>query len=142
MDRSEWRNLVKTDDNLWVGGPEYHCEAEEVKACLHQVKANIGKGNQKCLIFFHGGYGFSRSSKDYTEILNRHAVECDATILSVDYRLAEDQKNKVPQAGIFDAYAALRWIIDPENAQICNIDKNHVAIFGEDAGAWIAMGVA
>ena len=89
-------------------------------------------------MFIHGGHGCAGSYKDYEHIVNRYAVECDATIISLDYRLAP--MCKAP-AGIFDAYSALLWILNEENAAELGIDLDHVAIFGDGTGAAITMSV-
>ena len=90
-----------------IGGPLYQMEAKAVKAKIHRLKSYLDS-TQKCLIFYHGGHGCAGSYADYTPIVNRYAVECQATVISVNYRLAPD--HKVP-SGMLDAYAAFRWLI-------------------------------
>ena len=110
-----------------------------VKVRIHRVTESMGNGKQKCLIFFHGGHGCAGSYADYSPIVNRYAVECDATIISVNYRLAPN--SKAPN-GLLDALGALMWALDPENAEKLKIDVQHIGILGDDAGGWVTMCVS
>jgi len=69
------------------------------------------------LVFFHGGGGVFSSAAEYTPFANRYAVECDATIFSVEYRLAPEHKSP---AGPNDAFAALRHVC--ANARALGVD--------------------
>ena len=68
----------------------------------------------------------------------RYAVKCNATIISVNYRLAP--KDKAP-SGLLDACGALLWILDPTKSVNLRIDHERIAVFGDDAGGWITMAV-
>ena len=49
------------------------------------------------------------SAKDLLPITSRVTVECDVTLVSVDYRLAPE--HRAPKS-ILDSYAAVKWVID------------------------------
>ena len=64
-------------------------------------------------------------------------MQCEATIINVNYRLAPE--NKAPD-GIRDAYAAVKWIM--EHGKDLGIDGKRVGLIGYNAGAYIAAGCA
>merc|ERR1719198_1346791 len=72
-----------------------------------------------------------------TSVANRYAVECDCTVINVDYRLSPETKQP---GGVYDAYAALKWVI--ANEEKLSIDKNHIAIMGDSGGGYITGAVA
>ena len=84
------------------------------------------------LVFFHGG-GFVIGNIDTHDGLCRMlANEAGVRVVSVDYRLAPE--NKYP-AAIEDAYAALTFV--ETNAAKLGIDANHLAVGGDSAGGAI-----
>jgi len=78
------------------------------------------------------------STSDYAPIVNRYAVECDVTVISVEYRLAPEDK---APAGLLDACSALMWILHGENTHELEIDEQRIAVVGDDAGGWVCMAV-
>jgi acetyl esterase len=85
------------------------------------------------LVFFHGG-GFVIGSLDTHDPLCRQlANESGARVISVDYRLAPE--NKFP-AAIEDGFAALKYI--EANAMDLEIDPNRIAVGGDSAGGNLA----
>jgi len=59
------------------------------------------------------------------------------TVISVDYRKAPE--GPFPSQ-IHDAYAATMWVI--QNAESLGIDADHVGLFGESAGGYVAVGTS
>ncbi len=89
------------------------------------------------LLDFHGGafiLGFPEMNDRRNRML---AKDLDAVVVSVDYRLAPE--NKFP-AGLNDGYAALSWLHD--NASKLGVDPARIAISGDSAGGGIAAGLA
>lgn len=85
------------------------------------------------LLFFHGG-GFTVGSVASHEPLCRqlaHLAHC--AVLSVDYRLAPQQK--FPTA-VDDAWDALVWL--REQAGALGLDGNRIAVGGDSAGGTLA----
>jgi len=94
------------------------------------------KTGRRALVYFHGGHGISGNVETGAIDCDRYAVEADATVINVGYRLAPEARSP---SGIFDGYAALKWII--ANANTLGIDKGKVGMLGDSSGAWIASGV-
>jgi acetyl esterase len=89
------------------------------------------------LVFFHGG-GFVIGSLDSHDALCRQlANEAGARVISVDYRLAPE--NKFP-AAVEDAFAALKYI--EANAMEFDIDPNRIAVGGDSEGGNLAAVVS
>lgn len=94
---------------------------------------NSAQKNRACLIWFHGG-GFVFGNLDSSDLLCRKiAAKSNLTIVSVDYRLAPE--NKFP-AAVEDAYEATNWAL--KNASELNIDADKILIGGASAGATLA----
>jgi acetyl esterase len=124
-------------DETWikVGGPKYHPGAKIVEAIHHYIKGRERK-NRKCMVYFHSGGGYGGSPDLFAPITNRYALEGDVDIISVQYRLAPEEK--LP-AGVFDGYAAVKWVL--ENAESMGIHPKKIGMFGDSFGAMIAAGV-
>ena len=90
---------------------------------------------QPALVWAHGG-GFVFGTAEDSRARNI-ALECDCTVVSVDYRLAPE--NPYPGA-VDDVYCALHWI--SEHADSLGIESDRLALGGTSAGAGIAAGVA
>lgn len=107
-----------------------------IKARLYTpLGAGIGPGPG--IVFFHGG-GFVLGSLDSYDIVCRRLAEgARARVLSVDYRLAPE--NKFPAAHE-DALAAWKWVL--ENGEIIEFDPDRVAVSGDSAGGNLAAFVA
>jgi acetyl esterase len=85
------------------------------------------------LIFFHGG-GWVLGDLDAADpTARRLAVELDAVVASVDYRLAPEHPYP---AGPEDAIAATRWLA--EHAAEVGADPERVGVGGDSAGGHLA----
>jgi len=132
----KYHDMVDYEERNDVGGPSFHEGAALTKAFVIREKGKP-KTNRPCLIEFHGGAAIAGTAQQGNTFCARFAVECDATIVNVDYRLAPEHK---APAGIYDAYAAVKWVI--ANAAELGIDAKRIAIMGESGGAYICAGVA
>jgi len=122
-------------EEITIKGSAYHKGAGTFKALVHRIKGPPQK-KQKALIFFHGGgvvFG-TRFSEAVT--CDRYAIESNAVVINVDYRLAPE--NPLP-AGYLDGYAAVKWVI--ANADRLGIDKNRIGTLGDSGGGLITSGV-
>ncbi|MDB4995184.1 MAG: Alpha/beta hydrolase [Myxococcaceae bacterium] len=96
-----------------------------------------GAGPFPVVVYFHGG-GFVVGSKDTYDASARALTNAaSAIVVSVDYRLAPE--NKFPAAHE-DAFAAYEWAL--ANAATLKGDGRRVAVAGEDAGANLAANVS
>lgn len=88
-------------------------------------------------VYYHGG-GWVIGNLDSVDIPCRQiASESQCIVVSVDYRLAPE--NKFP-AAIDDSYAVIEWLIDHEKE--LNIDASRIAVGGDSAGGNIAAVVS
>jgi acetyl esterase len=95
------------------------------------------QGALPVVVFFHGG-GFVMGTLDTHEPYCRAlATEAGAIIVSVDYRLAPE--NKFP-AGVEDSLAATEWVL--AHAGELGGDQRRVFVAGDSAGATMATVVS
>ena len=101
------------------------------------LKLNMLNSRSPCLVFFHGG-GWVIGDLDTHDVVCRTlAAEGELLVISVDYRLAPE--NKFP-AAYDDAVAATQWIV--ENATDLKIEPGSVFVGGDSAGGNLAAAVA
>ncbi|MFT6388476.1 MAG: acetyl esterase [Cellvibrionaceae bacterium] len=87
--------------------------------------------------FYHGGGMVIGSLDSYDTLCRQIAVQSGCIVVSVDYRLAPE--NKFP-AAVEDAYAALEWV--SQHADSFNGDLRRLAVGGDSAGGSLAAVVA
>ncbi|MGH1441263.1 MAG: alpha/beta hydrolase [Cellvibrionaceae bacterium] len=85
------------------------------------------------LVFYHGGGMVIGSLDSYDTLCRQLAVQSSCVIVSVDYRLAPE--NKFP-AAVEDAYAALEWV--SQHAPSFNGNPDKLAVGGDSAGGSLA----
>jgi acetyl esterase len=96
-------------------------------------KPEGNKRNLPICLYFHGG-GFFAGSPDVVEELCKVLVEREGIVaISVDYRLAPE--NKYP-ASHDDCFNALKWAYN--NADSFGGDKNKICVSGDSAGGNLA----
>lgn len=96
-----------------------------------------GREPLPALVYFHGGGWVIGNIETHDGLCRMFANEASIAVISVDYRLAPE--NKFP-AAIEDAYAAVAWI--EANASDIGIDANRLAVGGDFAGGGLAASVA
>lgn len=95
-----------------------------------------GKQDLPILLYFHGGAFIYGTPEQYDFIFFRLALDINALIVSVDYRLAPE--HPFP-AAMQDGYDTLLWLT--EYADRIGAAPNHITIAGSSAGATIAASV-
>ena len=88
-------------------------------------------------VFYHGGGMVIGSLDSYDTLCRQLSVQSGCIIVSVDYRLAPE--NKFP-AAVDDAFAALDWV--SQYADSFNGDSNNLMVAGDSAGGTLAAVVA
>ena len=89
------------------------------------------------LVWLHGG-GFVMGTADTAlPLCSRLAAELGIVVISVDYRLAPEQRFP---AGLEDGYAAVTWT--HQHADRLGIDPNRIAVGGDSAGGGLAACLA
>jgi acetyl esterase/lipase len=126
-------DVEKVED---VGGPDFHSDAVKGYALVHRVKGKPTSG-RKCMIYFHGGGICAGTPEQHKSCTNRVAVECDCTVVNLDYRLCPE----CPMPGpVYDCYAGLKWVL--ANGEKLGIDTKRVCIYGESGGGQLVSAVA
>jgi len=89
--------------------------------------------NLPAIVYFHGGWFNAGSLDSHDTPLRQLTNLIQATIISVDYRLAPE--HPFP-AGLNDCEFAVQWII--ENAASLHINPDNISIAGDSAGGALA----
>lgn len=87
--------------------------------------------------YFHGGGWFMSDLDTHDVVCRKLALKSSAIVVSVDYRLAPE--NRFP-AAVDDAYAAVAWI--GREAAGFGGDSSRIAVAGDSAGGNLAAVVA
>ena len=141
----EARALRRQRGNPFAPGP---CELDSVSD--HQIAVQDGQINLRvykpitwkegllpALVFYHGGGFVLGDVEQYDTVAQHIASQSSCIVVSVDYRLAPDNKIK----GIHgDGFSAYRWVYD--NASDLGIDRRRIAIGGDSAGGNLTIAVA
>lgn len=95
-----------------------------------RVYKPLGNAPFPALVYFHGGGWVSGSLDQYDASCRALTNLAHCVVISVDYRLAPE--HTFP-AGLEDAYAATQYVISHPDR--FHVDRSHVAVGGEGAGA-------
>ncbi|MGE8553468.1 MAG: alpha/beta hydrolase [Chryseobacterium jejuense] len=136
--REEEMNVMTKEESLPVppslSVENIHIPSSEPQRDIRlRVYRPKGKKNLPVLLYFHGGAFIYGTPEQYDFIFFRLALDIDAVIVSVDYRLAPE--HPFP-AAMEDSYDALLWL--SEYADHIGGNKNRIMIGGSSAGATIA----
>jgi acetyl esterase len=94
------------------------------------------ESGRSVLVYFHGGGLVMGSNHSFEPLARAIAAESNATVVSVDYRLAPENP---PPAQFDDAYWATAWVAD--NADGLGVDPARLAVVGDSAGGSLAAAV-
>ncbi|HYL99432.1 MAG TPA: alpha/beta hydrolase [Blastocatellia bacterium] len=120
--------MQKTED-LQIPGP-----GGDIKARVYRP---LDAGTLPALVFFHGGGWVIGAIETHEGLCKSLASRAGCAVISVDYRLAPE--NKFP-AGLEDCYAAARWVQD--HADEIGLDALRIGLGGDDAGGNLAAAVS
>lgn len=121
---------VGRTENLTVPGP-----AGPIPIRIYTPVA-AGRDPMPALIYYHGGGFVIGNIETHDGLCRIMANEGGFRVISVDYRLAPE--NKYP-AAIDDAFATLTWVC--ANAAHIGVDANRIAVGGDSAGGALAAQV-
>lgn len=93
--------------------------------------------SEAALFFVHGGGFFMGSAALYDGVCSELASATGCTVLAVDYRLAPEHPFPT---GLDDCESA--WLRVVEEADRLGIDRTRIGLYGESAGAALAIGLA
>ena len=102
-----------------------------------RVYATGRGGLRPALVYFHGGGFVFGNIETHDAVCRALAKESGAVVISVDYRLAPE--NKFP-AAVDDSQAATLWVA--ANAERLGVDAHRIAVGGDSAGGNLATVVA
>lgn len=88
------------------------------------------------IIYFHGGGYVIGSRNAYDGICRMAANRSKTKVLSVEYRLAPE--NKFP-AALDDAFEAFLWV--QKNAEVFGVNPSKIAVAGDSAGGGLSAAV-
>ena len=112
-----------------------------ISGAVGQIPARIytpaGAGPFPLIVYYHGGGWVIGNKQVYDGGARGLAKQVNAVVVSVDYRLAPE--NKFPAAWD-DALAAYKWVV--ANAAAIKGDPKKLAIAGESAGGNLAVATA
>ena len=120
--RLEYEAVSKVEDKIAKG------RNGDIRIRVYQQKANSA-----VLVYYHGGGFVLCNLETHDAICRRIARLSNATVVSVDYRLAPE--HKFP-AAVYDAYDALRWVAD--HSEEIGVDKDRIFVGGDSAGGNLA----
>jgi acetyl esterase/lipase len=119
---------VKSRDTS-IGGAEGELSA--------RIYSPIGAGPYPVVVYFHGGGWVLGDKNAYDDGARGLSYYAKAVVVSVDYRLAPE--NRFPAAWD-DALAAYRWVL--QHAAEIQGDPQRVALAGENSGGTLALATA
>merc|ERR1711981_1037326 len=83
----------------------------------------------------HGGGVIAIDASTYKPLLCHYAIECNAIVFNVDYRLAPE--TQCPN-NIKDLYEVIKYVY--ENSEALGVDSSKIVVGGESGGGYISSG--
>lgn len=144
--RPPWQELpVEESRELFAGfqtaygeGPKLHSVEDRsmagVPVRIYRPKDTVA--NSPCIVYFHGGGWVIGDLDTHDTLCRRLAEAADCCLVSVDYRLAPE--NKYP-AAFDDCYSVTSFV--SEHAGELGVDAARLIVAGDSAGGNLAAGV-
>lgn len=143
MSPPEAREAMEAMAEMTAGEPEPVGDItnRSIPGPLGEIPVRIytpeGSGPFPALVYFHGGGWVIGDLEMAHEACTMLANRAEAVVVSVDYRLAPENKFPAP---VTDCYAATQWVSN--NAAELNVDPQRIAVGGDSAGGNLATVVA
>lgn len=115
-------------------------EVQDIKITMrddHRIKARIYRPSLDkvlpVIVYYHGGGFVLYDIESHDRLCRRLAAKNNAIVVSIDYRLAPENKFPIP---VNDCYDSLQWVSD----NISNIGGNsdRISVAGDSAGGNLA----
>ena len=136
LDFPEMKKAVKEIIEEEIKVPTNHDGMFDVPVFKYTPRKLQGDGKKyAAYIYAHGGGAIALEASTYKPLLAYYAVECDAVVFNVDYRLAPE--TKCPN-NVKDYYEVVKYVI--ENSEKLGIDASRIVIGGESGGGYICLG--
>lgn len=110
---------------------------EDYEVPVRLFLPRIHEAKRKAFIFFHGGGWVIGNIDNYNKVCSIMARETGHLVISVDYRLAPE--NKFP-IGLEDCYAVVKEIF--MDRSFFDIDPEDITLIGDSAGGNLAAAVS
>ncbi len=126
-----------------IGSPEEVAKVENlsIPGLVGQIPIRVytpeGRGSFPILVYFHGGWWVFWDLNVADNLCRSLANAASCVVVSVDYRLAPEQKHP---AAVEDAYTATEWAV--ANAARIRGDPSFIAVGGDSAGGNLAAVVS
>lgn len=128
------------DEFLPFAGPKAELESirdYSLAGITLRMYRSQGEKIQPACVYFHGGGWTLGRLEHYDALCSQIAKESQWTVISVDYRLAPENKFPIP---VFDCWTALQVI--GANAAALSIDSTRIVVAGDSAGGNLAAAVS
>ena len=125
------------DDDPALSVERIHIPGEQDGPALLYRPTAAGRTLRPALLDIHGGGFIGGSALREDADMRRLAIDLDAVILSVDYRLAPETPYPGP---LDDCFAALMWL--HAQAATIGVDPARIAVRGVSAGGGLAAGLS
>lgn len=120
--------------------PLFHISDKKITGRNGQIPIRIylpvDEDNLPIIMYFHGGGFVISSIETHDKICRRLARDNHTVVISVDYRLAPENKFPIP---LHDCYDATLWA--SENADIHKGNAKRIVVMGDSAGGNLATAV-
>ncbi len=133
--RATVHHMLKFPDTEGVTVEKKQVATHEGNVPVFIYRPENSKAVTPAILWIHGG-GYIMGRADSNDFAGEFAKKINATVVSVEYRLAPE--NPFP-AGHNDVYAAFLWMV--EHAEELGIDPKRIAVGGDSAGAGMAAGM-
>ncbi|KAJ3080802.1 hypothetical protein HK102_002806, partial [Quaeritorhiza haematococci] len=131
--------MPRRQDVLLPDMQPHHAEGEVTAEWVVHEPAVREAEKETIVLYIHGGAYVASSAESHRCLTWRISKEARAKVLSINYRLAPE--NKFPLA-LHDAISAYLHLIDPQDPAAPRYSPEQIVIVGDSAGGGMALAVA
>ena len=112
-----------------------HCGDFQLPVEVYTPKDLEGETKRAAYVYAHGGGCVAMTAADMAPFLRHAAVQFNAVVFNVDYRIAPEVKCP---SNVKDFYEAIKYICS--NADSLGIDPAKICIAGDSGGGYVCLG--